>query len=282
MKKMICMLLSSALMVVTLSSCNTTTSPSDSTSSTTSFSSTAVSSSEDTPDPITLTIAAAASLEDCLTTQLIPMFQEEYPWITVEGSYDSSGKLQTQLESGLDAGVFMSAATKQMDALVEQDIIDANTVVPLLENQVVLITSSSSETTVSSFADISNASTIAIGDPTSVPAGTYSQEILTTLGVWDSIQPKLSLATNVTEVLHQVSEGSAEVGIVYATDAAQLPDQVRIIASAPEGSLQTPVIYPVGILKNSSQTQAAELFVAFLQTPQAMEVFEENGFIKND
>ena len=62
-------------------------------------------------------VAAAASLKNAYEDELIPMFQEQYPGVIVKGTYDSSGKLQTQIEEGLEADVFMSAATKQMTAL---------------------------------------------------------------------------------------------------------------------------------------------------------------------
>lgn len=65
----------------------------------------------------TITIAAAASLKNCMDDKLIPMFNEKYPNIKVQATYDSSGKLQTQIEEGAEIDVFMSAATKQMDEL---------------------------------------------------------------------------------------------------------------------------------------------------------------------
>lgn len=232
-------------------------------------------------EPVTMTLAAAASLEDSFKNQLIPMFNEQYPWITIEGTYDSSGKLQTQIEEGLEASIFMSAASKQMDALVEEGFIDEQSVVPLLENEIVLIAPIQSETTIQSFEQIGEANNIAVGDPASVPVGQYSEEALTSLGVWDAIQSKVSLGTNVTEVLNQVAEGSADVGIVYATDAAQMPDKVKILARAPEGSLKEKVVYPVGILTKAPQKEAAVLFEEFLQSPEAVAVFEENGFKLN-
>ena len=238
-------------------------------------------SSEEQHEAVTLMLAAAASLEDSFTSTLIPMFNALYPWITVEGTYDSSGKLQTQIEEGLAADLFFSAATRQMTALVEPGMIDEGTVVKLLENEIVLIAPADSDTAVDSFDKIGEAETIALGDPKSVPAGQYAQEALTSLGVWDAIQSKVSLGTNVTEVLNQVAEGSADVGIVYATDAAQMPNKVKILAAAPEGSLEKKVVYPVGILTKAPQREAAELFIAFLQSPEAMAVFVENGFKSN-
>ena len=87
----------------------------------------------------TITLAAAASLEKCYTEKLIPMFEKENKGIKVEGSYDSSGKLQSQIENGMAADVFMSAATEQMNNLVKEKYISKGDVVELLENKVVLI-----------------------------------------------------------------------------------------------------------------------------------------------
>ena len=147
-------------------------------------------------------VAAAASLKNAYEDELIPMFEEQYPGVTVEGTYDSSGKLQTQIEEGLEADVFMSAATKQMKALDEEGMIASDSIVNLLENKIVLI----------------------------VPAGQYAKEALTNLNVWDSIQDKVSFGTNVTEVLNQVAAASADAGIVYATDAASKDDHGTVVA----------------------------------------------------
>ena len=70
-------------------------------------------------EPAEILVAAAASLKNAYEDELIPMFQEQNPGVTVVGTYDSSGKLQTQIEEGLEADVFMSAAPKQMNALDE-------------------------------------------------------------------------------------------------------------------------------------------------------------------
>lgn len=233
-------------------------------------------------EPVTILVAAAASLEYSYKDELIPMFQEQYNWITVEGTYDASGTLQQQIESGLEADVFMSAATKQMDALVEEGLVAADSVVDLLENRIVLIAAADADTDIDSFEDIVNAETIAIGDPASVPAGQYAQEALTSLGIYDQLNDanKFSLGTNVTQVLNWVAEGSAEVGIVYATDAATT-ENVKIIAEAPAGSLAAPVIYPVGMVADSAHQEAAQLFIEFLQSDEAMAVFEKYGFVSN-
>ena len=227
-------------------------------------------------------VAAAASLKNAYEEELIPMFEEQYPGVTVKGTYDSSGKLQTQIEEGLEADVFMSAAKKQMKALDEEGMIDSDSIVDLLENKIVLIVPTGSDKGIQSFEDIGKADSIALGDPASVPAGQYSEEALTNLGLWDQIQDKTSFGTNVTEVLNQVAACSADAGIVYATDAASMADQVEVVAEAPEGSLKTKVIYPVAVVKDSANAEVAANFVEFLTTDEAMKVFEAYGFNKGE
>ena len=227
---------------------------------------------------VEILVAAAASLKNAYEEELIPMFEEQNPGVTVTGTYDSSGKLQTQIEEGLGADVFMSAATTQMDALNEEGMIASDTITNLLENKIVLIVPSSSELGLASFEDIAKAESIALGDPASVPAGQYAREALTNLGLWDQIQDRVSFGTNVTEVLNQVAASSADAGIVYATDAASMPEDVRVIGEAPEGSLAEPVIYPVAVVAASAHPEEARAFVDFLQTEEAMEVFESYGF----
>ena len=227
-------------------------------------------------------VAAAASLKNAYEEELIPMFEAQYPGVTVKGTYDSSGKLQTQIEEGLEADVFMSAAKKQMKALDEEGMIDSDSIVDLLENKIVLIVPTGSDKGIQSFEDIVKADSIALGDPASVPAGQYSEEALTNLGLWDQIQDKTSFGTNVTEVLNQVAAGSADAGIVYATDAASMADQVEVVAEAPEGSLKTRVIYPVAVAKDSTNAEVAANFVEFLTSDEAMKVFEAYGFSKGE
>lgn len=224
-------------------------------------------------------VAAAASLKNAYEDKLIPMFEEQYPGVTVEGTYDSSGKLQTQIEEGLEADVFMSAATKQMKALDDEGMIASDSIVNLLENKIVLIVPAGSDSKIDSFEKIGDAASIALCDPESVPAGQYAKEALTNLNVWDSIQDKVSFGTNVTEVLNQVAAASADAGIVYATDAASKADQVTVVAEAPEGSLEKKVIYPVAVVKATTHEDAAKAFVDFLQTPEAIAVFESYGFV---
>ena len=223
-------------------------------------------------------LAAAASLKNVYDEKLIPMFEQKYPGVKVTPTYASSGDLQSQIENGLEADVFMSAANKQMNALANKSLINNDTNVQFLENKIVLIVPKDSSANISSFDDLKKVNgTIAIGDPASVPAGQYGKEVLTNLGIWNATESKMSLGTSVTAVLNQVAEGSADCGIVYATDAKS-NDKVKVVCEAPEGSLKTPVIYPVAELKNPKHPEAAKAFMEFLKTKEAKDVFVEYGF----
>lgn len=236
---------------------------------------------EETAANTTITVAAAASLQKTFDETLIPMFEEQNPGVNVEGTYASSGDLQTQIEGGLEADLFMSAALSNMDALVEEGLIDENSVVELLKNDVVLIKGTGMDTKVTSFEDITNAQSIAIGDPESVPAGKYAKEILTNIGNYEEVEKKVSLGKDVTEVCSQVAEGSAEVGIVYATDvlgANSSEEKVEVIKTAEDDMMETPVIYPLGIAADTTNKETAKVFADFLQSEEALTVFAQNGF----
>lgn len=282
MKKQICLVMAAMMAAGMLAGCDrsakeTTAATEAATTAaeeTTAKETTAAASGEETE----ILVAAAASLKNAYEDKLIPMFEEANPGVTVKGTYDSSGKLQTQIEEGLDADVFMSAAKKQMIALDEEGMIASDTITDLLENKIVLIVPAGNEKKLEKFEDIEKADSIALGDPASVPAGQYAQEALTNLGIWDKIQDKVSFGTNVTEVLNQVAAASADAGIVYATDAASMADKVEVVAEAPEGSLSEKVIYPVAVVKGTAHEEVAKEFVAFLQTDKAITVFEDYGF----
>ena len=231
-------------------------------------------------------VAAAASLQATFDNELIPLFEKENPEIAVEGTYASSGDLQHQIESGLDADVFFSAATSNMDTLAEEKLIDEDTVVDLLKNDVVLITPKDSKLGIKSFKDITKADTIAIGDPESVPAGKYAKEILTNLGVYNEVEKKASLGASVTEVLSWVAEGSADAGIVYATDAQTEntngdDKEVEVVATAEDSMMQTQGVYPVGVVSASTHKDEAKAFEDFLQTDEAKVILEKAGFTIN-
>ena len=209
-------------------------------------------------------------------------FNETYPDVEILYNADSSGTLQTQIEEGARCDIFFSAADKQMNALVDENLAKKDTVEDILENKVVLIKPKDGETKVTGFENITDAANIALaGD--SVPVGQYAREIFDNLGITDEVNKmEINEGKNVSEVLAAVSEGSNEIGLVYATDAASVADKVDVIAEAPADALKTPVLYPVGLIEDKEasedDTAAAEAFLEYIKSDDAMKVFEKYGF----
>lgn len=228
-----------------------------------------------------LYVFIAASLANSME-EIQKDFNQKYPDVDIFYNADSSGTLQTQIEEGSRCDIFFSAATKQMDALVEEQLAKEDSVEDLLENKVVLIKLKDAETKVTGFENITEAENLALAGE-DVPVGQYAREIFTNLGIMDQVEKmEINEGKNVTEVLAAITQGSNEVGVVYATDAASVADQVDIISEAPAEALETPVLYPVGLTEDqeasSAEQEAAEVFLEYLQTEEAMKVFEEYGF----
>ena len=223
----------------------------------------------------------AASLSNAME-EIQKDFNETYPDVEILYNADSSGTLQTQIEEGARCDIFFSAADKQMNALIDENLAKKDTVEDILENKVVLIKPKDGETKVTGFENITDAANIALaGD--SVFVGKYFREIFENLGIKDEVNKmEINEGKNVSEVLAAVSEGSNEIGIVYATDAASVADKVDVIAEAPADALKTPVLYPVGLIEDKEasedDTAAAEAFLEYIKSDDAMKVFEKYGF----
>ncbi len=235
-------------------------------------------SSANTEQAAEILVAAAASLQNAME-EIEKLYQAVNPNVTVTFTFGSSGTLQEQIEQGAPVDVFMSAALKQMTALEEEGLILDGTKKDLLENKVVLIVPKDSELGIAGFEDILKASVIALGDPESVPAGQYAEEIFTSLNLLDDVKEKANYGKDVTEVLTWVNTGNADAGVVYATDAKS-SDAVTVVAEAPEGSTSK-VLYPVAVVKDSKVPEAAKAFVDYLGSEEALQVFEKYGFAAN-
>ena len=227
--------------------------------------------------PVTeLTVLAAASMTDAMQ-EIGEAYQETHENIEITYQFDSSGTLKTQIEEGAPADIFISAATKQMDELVQGELIAKDSVFPWLENKVVLIVPKDSEDGPDSFEDAAKEEVpmIAIGNE-DVPVGQYTQTIYQNLGLWENIQAKANLASNVRQVLDWVATGNAPCGVVYATDA-QIEENVKVVCEAPKGSCD-PVIYPAGLVSASKEKEASAEFLEYLKTEEVSKILEAYGF----
>lgn len=221
-------------------------------------------------------VSAAASLKDALT-ELQKTYNQKKPEIKVTYNFGASGTLQQQIEQGAPADLFISAGKSQVDALNQKNLLDKDGQVDLLGNELVLVVGKDN-TDIKTVQDLTKPSVqkISIGTPESVPAGKYAQESLTSLKLWDILQPKFVLAKDVTQVLNYVETGNVEAGLVYTSDA-QGSTKVKVAATVPADTHKA-IIYPAAIVTASKNKQAAGEFLKFLQSSEAQSVFVKYGF----
>lgn len=226
----------------------------------------------------TLTISAAASLKEVMT-DIKSEYEKTYPSDKIIFNFGGSGALQKQIENGAPVDIFISAATKQMNELVNKNLILPNSNFILLENSIVLIKPKNSKLKVSSFNDLikPEVKKIAIGEISSVPVGQYSMEIFNNLKINEKISNKLIYGKDVLSVLSWVESDNVDLGIVYKTDAIS-STKVIIIANAPANS-HKPVEYPIGIVKGSKNIGKSQQFIKFLKSNKAKALFKKYGFL---
>ena len=245
---------------------------------------------QDTAEAVELYVFAAASLTESLD-QIIEQYKEVAPGATIVPTYDSSGTLKTQIQEGADCDIFISAAPKQMNQLDAEggeenteglDLVNSATRLDLLENKVTLAVPEGNPKGIESFDQL--AELLASGDVflamgnSDVPVGQYTQKIFTYYGLNEETLASsgvLTYGSNVKEVTTQVSEGTVDCGVIYATDAFSAGLTVVDEATA---EMCGQVIYPAAVMKNSANPDAAKAFLDFLSTDEAMACFEAVGF----
>ena len=224
-----------------------------------------------------LLISAAASLKEVLV-EIQPLYQQSQPNVNISYNFGSSGTLQQQIEQGAPTDIFISAAKKQVDTLEQKGLLVTGSRNIIAKNRLVLIVPKNA-VGINSFYSLKDAKVkkIAIGEPRSVPAGQYAQQVLEKLKIWTEVKSKLVFANNVRQVLASVESGNADTGLVYATDA-KISNRVKVVVTADE-KYHSPIIYPLAVVKRSKNVNAAKEFSQFLSSNQAKAVFKKYGFI---
>ncbi|MGO9110933.1 MAG: molybdate ABC transporter substrate-binding protein [Thermoguttaceae bacterium] len=224
--------------------------------------------------PQSVLVFAAASTTNALN-EIKAQFTKD-TGIAVETSYASSSTLAQQVVHGAEAELFLSADTKWADYLAKKDQVVRQQ--DLLGNRLVIVVPADSKIEIKKPGDLLAAGIehLALGEPQSVPAGIYAKQALTKLGLWEQLKAKVVSAEDVRHALTYVETGSAEAGIVYATDAA-ISKKVKVAFEIPE-KLTGPVRYPLALLKAGEGRAAAESFYRYLSSPAAAKVFQKYGF----
>lgn len=225
-----------------------------------------------------VTVFAAASLKTALD-EVSAAWKAETGREAVN-SYAASSALARQIEQGAPADIFISADLDWMSYLAERQLIAPGTEVSLLGNSLVLVAPADSAASIAiapgfDLAGLLKGGRLAIPEVKSVPAGKYGKAALESLGVWTSVENSIAQAENVRAALKLVATGEAPAGIVYQTDATAEP-KVKVLGTFPPDT-HPPIIYPAALVA-TSRTADAAAFLAFLQSPQAQEIFARQGF----
>lgn len=224
-------------------------------------------------------VFAAASLKNAMD-EIAPAF-EAATGDKLVVSLAGSSALARQIQAGAPADLFISANKNWMDTLEADGLVQSGTRVDLLANSIVLIAhgKDSSPVEISPALDLGalvGEGRLAMALVDAVPAGVYGKAALESLGLWESVSPKVAQADNVRAALALVAAGEAPYGIVYATDAAA-EDDVTVVGTFPADS-HPPIVYPAAVMAQSGKPAAAAA-LAYLRGPDARAAFEKQGFV---
>ena len=224
-----------------------------------------------------ITVFAAASLSDSLKE--IAVTFEKQTGDKLVFNFAASGPLARQIQEGAPADIFISADEARADALDAKGLLAPGTRKSLLGNQLVIVVPSDSKLEIKVPKDLAEAKVkrVALGDPATVPAGTYAKEYFTKIGIWTNVQPKVVPSESVRAVLAAVESGNIDAGVVYKTDAA-ISKTVKIAYEVAKKD-GPDISYPFAVVKNAPQSAEAKKFMDYLQTKPALAVFEKFGFV---
>ncbi len=225
-----------------------------------------------------VTVSAAASLTNAFK-EIAPLFEAAHPGAKLQLNFGASGALLAQIAKGAPVDVFVSADQETMDQAQAQGLVKPAQRRDVVSNTLVVIVPAAAAKVPATLADLNQPAfaRIAIGLPASVPVGRYTKGVLEAANLWTPIEAKMIGASSVRQALDYVARAEVDAGFVYATDAAIMPDRVKVAFTVPT---KTPILYPVAALAGAPNPAEAAKFVDFLFTPPAQAVLARYGFGK--
>lgn len=174
---------------------------------------------------------------------------------------------------------FFSADQSRADQLEQAGLLLTETRRTLLANTLVLIVNRAAPAKLTTISDVATPAVrrLAIGEPQTVPAGTYAKQWLVSQKLWDAVAPKIVPLDNVRTVLAAVASGNADAGLVYKTDAATSDQVTLAFTLSPE--TMPDISYPAAVVKASPRPVAARAVLDYLGTAEAQAVFRRHGFL---
>lgn len=224
-----------------------------------------------------VSVFAAASLTDAMK-ELASAYESESGDKLVF-NFAGSNALARQIKEGAPADVFFSADEAQMGGLEKAGLIAEGSRKSVLSNSLVFAAPKDSAITSLTPQDLTQPTIkrLALADTKTVPAGIYSKAYLEKLGLWKEVEPKVIPTENVRAALAAVESGNVDAGIVYKTDAS-ISKAVKVVFEVPakEGP---DISYPIAVIKESKNPEAAQKFLDYLKSEPALTVFRKYGFI---
>jgi molybdate transport system substrate-binding protein len=224
-----------------------------------------------------VTVSAAISLKPALEA-MRPTY-EAASGDRLVVNYGSSGALLGQIRAGAPVDLFIAAANKQMDELMTANLGDPATRTDIARGRRVLIVPAEPTAPIAALSDLSGARVrrVAIGQPRTVPAGDYASQALANAGLADAVTPKLVYGANVRQVLDYVARGEADAGLVYATDARDAGEAVRVVATI-DAALHEPIVYSAALVTGAPRAEAGRRLLRYLQSEPAQRALKDKGF----
>ncbi|MFE9806427.1 molybdate ABC transporter substrate-binding protein [Streptomyces sp. NPDC005227] len=257
----------SAAALLALSACSSSDDTSDS-------SSTPTSSASSSPKPTgTVTVFAAASLKESFTS-LGKEFEQAHPGTKVTFNFGGSDTLAASITGGAPADVFAAASPKTM-AIVTDKKDAATAPATFVRNQLEIATLPGNPDKVASLKDLTKSGLKVVLCDKTVPCGAAAQKAL------DASHLKLtpvSYEQDVKSALTKVELKEADAAVVYKTDVKAAGDKVEGV-EFPE-SADAINDYPIALLKDAPNAEAAKAFIALVQSPEGQKVLTAAGFLK--
>jgi molybdate transport system substrate-binding protein len=228
------------------------------------------------PAAASVHVAAAVSLEEVLG-QVLTDYALHRPAVRVRAVFGASDELADHLLAGAPGDLFLTADPQQLDRLQAAGLLRKGSRTPLAENRLAAVGPADRPPVVRRPSDLGRAGPwrVALADP-AAPLGGYSRAYLNRLGVYERVAAGAVWVDNSRAVLAAVRAGRADVGLAYASDAAQAAG-CRLLFRARQGP--DTIRYSAGLLSRGASPEKAQELLAFLTSPVAAERFRRCGFL---
>jgi molybdate transport system substrate-binding protein len=229
-----------------------------------------------------ITVSAASSLTNAFRA-VAAAYQQKYPDGKIDLNFAASGSLLQQMTQGAPVDVFASADQKTMNNAAAHKLLAAGKRVDFAQNTIVAALPIDSKLSAKDMKDLTKPAfrKVAFGNPDIVPAGRYAKRAMEGAGTWKAMQAKLIQGENVRQVLNYVMRDEVDAGFVFGTDAAIMPDKVKVAFTVP---LDEKILYPISVTANvkagSAKAKEADRFVAFVKSEEGQKILAKFGFRK--